>query len=123
MANDTSITAAAPPVQITVVGTGDGLVDGATGKTPADQPNLIISVISPALAILVRFLNVYIGTIVGLLAAAMADSSAIPAPDFWHLLVKCAGLAIGGAVVLSLKDILTIFARLETRWPLLTGNV
>lgn len=121
--NDKSITAPTPPVPITVIGTSDGLVQGTTAKTPPDQPNLIISVVSPLMAIVVRFINTYIGMVVGLLAAGMADSSAIPAVDFWHLLLKCGGLAIGGAVVLSLKDIVTIFGRLENKYPLLTGGV
>ena len=112
-------------VKVTVIGTGgesEGLVGGTTARTPTLQPNIYVNVISPFVAIVVRFLNVYVGMVVGLLGTAMT-SQAITAPDFGSLLIKCMGLAVGGAVVLSLKDIVTIFARLENKFPLSTGQV
>jgi len=110
------------PVPVTVIGTGDGLVKGTKATTPPDQPNIIVNVVQPIVALFVRFANVYIGNLVGLLAAGMT-SNAIPATDFWHLVLKCASLAIAGAVVLSLKDIVTVTAKLEQKFPLLTGSV
>src|SRR5688572_22885280 len=97
-----SITEVMPPVSVTVVGTGDGLVKGAKAVTPPDQPNIVVNVVTPIVALLVRFLHTYIGMVVGLLGVSMT-SDAIPAADFGQLLWKCCGLAIGGAVVLSLK--------------------
>jgi hypothetical protein len=117
-----TVTEVMPPVPVTVIGTGDGLVKGTKATTPADQPNLVVNVVQPVVALLVRFLNVYIGSLVGLLAAGMT-SNAIPAADFWHLFLKCASLAVAGAVVLSLKDIVTVTAKLEQKFPLLTGSV
>jgi hypothetical protein len=113
------------PVKVSIVGTGDGGLpaSGTIATTPGSHnPNLIVEVISPVVALLVRFLNVYIGNLVGLLAAGMT-STVIPASDFWHLFLKCASLAVAGAVVLCLKDIVTIFAGLEKRFPLGTGSV
>jgi hypothetical protein len=111
-----------PPVPITVIGTGEGLVSGTKATTPPDQPNLVVNVVQPVIALLVRAVNVYVGSLVGLLAAAI-PTNAIPAPDFGHLLLKCAGLAVAGTVVLMLKDIVTITAKLEQKFPLLTGSV
>ena len=111
-----------PPVPITVIGTGEGLVSGTKATTPPDQPNLVVNVVQPVIALLVRAVNVYVGSLVGLLAAAV-PTDAIAAPDFWHLFLKCAGLAIAGTVVLMLKDIVTITAKLEQKFPLLTGSV
>jgi hypothetical protein len=111
-----------PPVPITVIGTGDGLVAGTKAVTPHDQPNIVVNVVQPFVALFVRFLNVYIGNLVGLLAATVT-SDAIQASDFWHLFGKCAGLAVAGAVVLSLKDIITVTNKLEEKFPLLTGSV
>lgn len=117
-----TIPTATPPVTLTVIGTGDGLVNCTTARTPPDQPNIIIQVVAPVVAIAIRFVNVYLGMIVGLLATAMT-SNAIPAPDFGHLILKCAGLAIGGAVVLSLKDLVTVFTGWEKKFPLASGSV
>jgi hypothetical protein len=128
MPNDKAVPATIAPVQVAIIGTGTGdgggtpITSGTVAMTPDHMPNLAVRVITPVVAIAVRFLNVYIGTVVGLLVPAMT-SNVIPAPDFYHLLMKCAGLAVGGAVVLSLKDIVTIFARLEQKFPLLTGSV
>ncbi len=113
------------PVKVSIVGTGDGGLpaSGTIATTPGSHnPNLIVEVISPVVALLVRFGNVYVGNLVGLLAAAKT-SDIITATDFWHLFLKCASLAVAGAVVLSLKDIVTIFAGLEKKFPLGTGSV
>jgi len=117
-----TVTEVMPPVAVTVIGTGDGLVGGTKATTPPDQPNLVVNVVQPVVALLVRFVNVYIGNLVGLLAAGMT-SNAIPASDFGHLVLKCASLAVASAVVLSLKDIVTVFGKLEQKFPLLTGSV
>jgi hypothetical protein len=110
------------PVAVTVIGTPP--VGGpVTVVTPgASQPNIVVTVVSPLVAIVVRFLNVYVGMVVGLLGTAMT-SGAIAAPDFYHLVLKCGGLAIGGAVVLSLKDVVTVLSGLEQKFPLATGSV
>jgi len=114
-----------PPVVVTVVDTGNGTKmppNGTIAVTPDSQPNLVVVVVTPLMALLIRFVNVYIGMLVGLLGTAMT-SSAITAPDFGHLVLKCASLAIGGAVVLSLKDVITVLGGLERKYPLLTGSV
>lgn len=116
------------PVAVTIIGTstGDGPLVPATGtiaKTPgAHQPDLIVTVVTPLMAIVIRFANVYIGSLAGILAGAMA-SDVIPAADFVHLFRACAGLALGGAVLLSLKDVATVLTGLEKKFPLLTGSV
>lgn len=125
VAGDKPTTAMLPPVPVTIIGTMADAVPttGTIGVTPGpQQPNVLITVVTPFMALLVRFLNVYVGMVVGLLGTAMT-STAIPAPDFLHLVLKCAGLAIGGAVVLSLKDLVTIFGRLEQKYPLATGSI
>lgn len=118
-------TTVVPPVTVTVIGTdaaGAPLTTGTQATTPDHQPNLIVQVVNPLVAVALRFLNVYLGNLVGLVTAGMT-SNAIPAQDFGHLVAKCAGLAVAGAVVLSMKDILTVFSGLEKRWPLASGSV
>ncbi len=121
-------TAPIPPIVVTMIDTGttpgggSPLTTGTQASTPDHQPNIVLDMVKPVVALVIRFVNVYVGMVVGLLGTAMT-SNAIPAPDFWHLIVKCMGLAIGGAVVLMLKDVVTIFGKLERDHPLLTGSV
>lgn len=115
------------PVQVTIIGTGDGgnaapLQSGTVGVTADHMPNIVVTVIQPIAAVLVRSINFYIWMVVGLLGTAMT-SDVITAPDFGHLLLKCMGMAVGGTVVVTLKNIATIFTGLEKKFPLATGSV
>lgn len=122
MSDDKIVTEVMPPVSVTVIGTGDGLVKGAKAVTPPDQPNIVLNVVQPLVAVAVRFGHNYVTALVALVTAGMT-SNAIPYTDFTHLVVKCAGLAFGGAAVMVLKDIVTIFGRLEEKYPLASGSV
>lgn len=123
---DNLSTAPIEPVAVTIIGTGDGSVpitSGTVATTPGkQQANLAITVVSPLMALSVRFVHTYLGSVITLLTAGMT-SSAIPAADFWHLVLRCASLAFAGAAILSMKDILTVLSGLEKKWPLMTGNV
>lgn len=125
MPDDKTIPTATPPVTLTVIGTGDGLVQGAVAKTPPDQPNIVVNIVTPIMAILVRFANFYGAALLGLLIAGMtpAGGKLLYTGDFFQLVTVCASLALPGALVSSIKDILTITKNLENRWPLLTGGV
>jgi hypothetical protein len=115
------------PVAVAIIGmpSPPGVDPPATGsiiQTPAHQPNYILTVIPPLLAIFVRFANAYLTTLVGLVGVGMT-SNALPAADFAHLVLKCAGLSVAGAGFGLLKDLITVFGRLEGKYPLLTGSV
>lgn len=112
------------PIEVTVIqGTGDRapLASGLI-STPADQPNIVVNVISPLVAILIRFLNTYLTTLVGLISAGMV-TDIIPATDFVALVIACGKLSFAGAGLDALKNLVTIFGKLEGKFPLLTGNV
>ncbi len=113
------------PMTVTVIsGTGDGapIPSGTVMATPDHQPNLIIQVVGPIAAILVRFINTFLTALLGILMGAMT-SNVIQASDFIHLVYKCAGLAVAGAGVGLLKDLITVFGKLEGKYPLATGSV
>ncbi len=113
------------PIAVTVIGTGDGSTEpiaGAIGVTPGTQPNLVVTIVTPLAAILIRFANNYLTMLVGLVAAGMT-SNIIPATDFLHLVYECAKLAIAGAGLGLLKDIVTVVSGLERTHPLSTGSV
>lgn len=127
MTEDAKITASRPvePVQVAVIGTGDGghLPTGTEAVTPGqNQPNIVVNVVRPIFAIFVRFMNVFLPVFLGVLTGAMA-TDVIPASDFLHLALRCASLSVAGASVSALKDIITIFGKLEQKYPLLTGSI
>lgn len=116
-----------PPIAVTVIGTEDSgigvpLTTGTIAATPDHQPNIVVHVIPPIVAIVVRFANLYVITLTGLLTAAGA-TGVIKASDFWHLLLKCGGVALVPPALGMLKDLVTIFGQLEKKFPLLTGSV
>lgn len=116
------------PVKVTVIGTGDGtsLETGTVALTPKGQSNLIAIVVKPAVALAVRFVHAYGAALVGLLVGIpLADKATgmVPFSDFWDLLVKSSTLALSGPTIELLKNIVTIFARLENKYPLWTGSV
>jgi hypothetical protein len=124
---DLKVTESRPvvPVQVSVIGTGDGrrLPSGTEAETPGPhQPNIIVQVVTPIAAITIRFVNTFLTVMLGILTGAMA-TDIIPAADFFELAYKCAGLAVSGACVGLIKDLITIFGRLEQKNPLLTGSI
>jgi hypothetical protein len=122
---DLSISTPPTPVAVTMIGgTGDGAIskEKILATTPEQHANLLITVVSPLMALLIRFINSYLTILVGLVAAGMS-SDVIPAKDFGDLVLRCAGLSLAGAGLGALKDLVTIFGKLESKFPLLTGNV
>lgn len=109
-------------MHIAVIGTGDGGIKPGVQITPAGQPNVVYQVVGPVFAIFVRFVNTYLTLLVGVVTAGMT-SDLLPVSDFHNLIIFAAKLSLSGAVVGLLKDCLTVFGRLENKFPLLTGNV
>lgn len=119
------------PIKVAVIGgSGDGTIPAHLHDqvlpTPGDAvPNLVVKVVPVAVALLVRFGNAYFTTLVGIVSAGMTayGQEIMPTHDFTDLLYKSALLSISGPVVSLLKDLVTIFGKLEGKFPLLTGNV
>lgn len=120
-----------PPVTVAIIseGTGSGggtpLTTGTVGTTPDHQPNVVLRAISPVVAIIVRFINAYLTTVVGLITAAETPLGAhvLPARDFYHLFLTCSSLAVAGPIVDLAKNLITIFGKLESKFPLGTGSI
>ena len=111
------------PVSVTLVGTGDGPVKGTKATTPHDQPNIVLNVVQPLVAIAVRFGNTFCVSLGGSLAAGGITSKVIPHQDFAQLIQASVFLAACIAGVGLVKDLGTVFMGLEKRFPLLTGSV
>lgn len=128
---DEKVTTSQPlePLRVAVIGTGTAtggpapLQTGTVAATPEDhQPNLLVVVVPPLTAIAIRAVNTYLTVLVGLVAAGMT-SDVIPSSDFLDLLQRCASLSVAGTGLGVLKDLVTVFGKLEGKFPLLTGNV
>lgn len=117
------------PVSVTVIGTDNVGLSRRTetvATTPgAHQSNVIVRVIAPMTAIFVRFINLFLVTLVGLLIAGMtpAGGKLLYTKDFYHLVLTCANLSLPGAALGFVKDLVTVFGRLEQEFPLSTGSV
>ncbi len=103
-------------VNVTVVGTGTGreLKDDTLAMTPGSQPNIAISVIGPVRALAIRFTHQFL---LSLTTGGGAEYVGI-IPDGYLLEIALAA-AVGGL----LKDLVTIFNNLESKYPGLTGSV
>ena len=123
--SEKSVTEVVQPVVVSVIGgTGDGgLKQDTVATTPGSQPNLVVQVVTPIVAVAVRFINTYLVTLSGLIVAGGVLTKAIPAGDFIALVKVCGGLSLGVAGVGLIKDLATVFSGLEKRFPLASGSV
>lgn len=112
------------PVTVTAVTTGDAsrLADVVIETPGPHQPNLIVQAIPPVVALVVRFAKTFTIAWLGIVTGAMS-STILPFTDFQDLALKACSLSVAGAVIGLGKDLITIFGRLEQKYPLLTGNV
>jgi hypothetical protein len=116
-------------VVISGAGTGDGsvpIVSGTIAKTASPLTSDVRMLVIPAIvAITVRFGNTFLAALVGLLVAAMTPlgGKLLYTSDFFTMIVTCSSLALPGAFLGLIKDLVTIFGKLENKYPLLTGNV
>ncbi len=110
------------PTIVTVTGTGDGkaLPDRVLAQTPDGLPNVEVRVIQPLMVILIRSARVYLQTLLGLVTAGMAAPKAIPAADFYHLVILCAGLSLAPAGVTLLQNAVELLGQLNQKYPTLT---
>ena len=113
------------PVTVTVIGTkaDDIPAPGTVAVTPKQsQPNLIVNVVTPIAAIFIRFGNLYMISILGLITTGMT-TDIIPFDDFTNLVVKSGKAALVPAALGFGKDLITVFGKLERKYPLATCSV
>lgn len=116
-------------VSLIGTGTGDGgqapIRNGTVAETPGEtQPNVVLRVVRPFVAIGVRAIHLFLATLLGLIGAgAVIGQDFIPFTDFWDLVMKGATVAATATALGFLKDVVTIFKRLEEKYPLLTGSI
>lgn len=113
------------PVTISIVGTGTGdgggvapTPNGTIAETPGTQPNLLVNVVPPVIAIAIRFVNQFLTAFAGFIGVDVV------APNLFSLDVReMALLALSAATIGLIKNLITIFGRLEGKYPLVTGSI
>lgn len=104
------------PMAVTVIGTGDGRLQDTVAQTPNHMPNLVVQVVTPVVAVLVRAANMFFVTLTGLAGTTATGFTAL---DFKQMIIT----ALITAGLGSLKDIATIFAGLQRKFPLASGSI
>jgi len=120
-----------PPVTmeaVTIIGTGTGdgspLKTGDVAQTPDHLPNLVIRVISPVIAIVVRAVVAFLTAATGVLTAAgLGGGKIFGAIDLHGILVLAGWVGVCAAIPITGKNLLTIFLGLEKKFPLWTGTI
>lgn len=110
-----------PAPSTAVVVSGTAFKIGQTLDTPHGEPNVVVTVITPLVAILVRATKAYVQTLLGLLSASAFGmaSTVLPAGDFLHTLKVCAGLSVASGVMSLLTNISVLLTALGDRFPIL----
>lgn len=112
------------PITVSVVGSTATpasiapLPSGTVAKTPAGLPNVLVNVVNPLVAMSVRAAHVFMMTFMGALGTGAAGVT--PADWTWK---TAALIGLGAAFVETGKNLITIFADLENKNPLLTGSI
>ena len=115
-------------IQVTAIGTGDGMPMNGTSvvaETPHGTPNVVVEFVRPIVALSVRFGFTFGTILVSMLSVAMTPygQKLLPITDFTELVKSCAIFALSGASFELIKNIVTIFGKLEAKYPLWTGSV
>lgn len=114
------------PLPVTVIGvrtegTGAVIPNGQVITTPDHQPNLVVQVIRPSVAVLVRAGNVFLNTLLGGLGLTIAGTQVQSLA--WASWKGALVIAASAAIVNTIQSLVTIFGDLEKKHPLLTGSI
>lgn len=119
------------PVTVSIIGTEattpaatTPLTSGTLAETPTGQPDVRVNVVAPMMAIGVRFLHVFLVSFVGLVTAAGIGVTGMdPNISLQTALLAALKPSLAIAGVETLKNLITIFGRLEGKYPLATGSI
>lgn len=115
----------APMTVAVITGTGDGaqIPSGTEFQTPDHQPNVVVMVVTPIVAILIRAVNVFLNTLLGGMGLVGVSSLTAMPTLAWASWKVAIVFAASAALVNVLQTCATIFGKLENKFPLMTGNV
>ncbi len=123
----TTVSRPVTPETVSVIGIADTstLKSGTVAVTEdPHQPNMIINVISPLVALIVRFGYDWSTAFVGIAGAGgLGGDKLIHHTDLLSLLQTAAIVSTCVAGLAAMKNAATIFSGLEKRFPLASGSV
>lgn len=121
------------PTPVTLIGTKKDMIPtvGTIATTPGPgQPNVVVeNIITPFVAIVVRFAFMFAKSVAGFLTLSMVPPGGNPVliamhgMDFYHLLLTGIGLSIAPTVYDLLQSLVGVLGKLEQKYPLLTGSI
>jgi hypothetical protein len=119
-------TAVIPSVKVTVIGDKPSttVID-----MPGNHPNIVQTVITPLVAIVVRFAFMFVKSLLGYLTISMVPPGnnpvllAMHGMDFYHLLLTGIGLSVAPTAYDLLQSLVTILGKLEQKYPVASGSV
>lgn len=109
------------PTPSTAIVISNTAPQGQMIATPRGQPDIIVRVVTPLAAILIRASKAYLQTLIGLLSAAGFGVTILtPKPgDFFATLQLCAGLAVASGVMSLLTNTTLLLTALGDKFPTL----
>lgn len=110
-------------VKVSVIGTGDAskLESGMVAVTPgANQPNLVMQVFSPVVAVAIRFGYDWVKAFLGTAVVGKMAEGGVPNLNVLQAAILSATVI---ALIGLLYNLATVFSGLEKKYPLLTGSV
>ena len=110
------------PITVLAIGTGTGDGRAPTTQmvtTSLHQKDVVLKFVTPLAAITISFVWMFLTVLVTVITAAGVAPDMIPFADFRQLLEKASSVALTGACLNLLKDLLTLFTDLKNRFPLL----
>lgn len=117
--NEKLVETAMPPIHVAVIGgTGDGGVRPQTIETPKGQRNVVLTPISTALALGIRFVDTFLTALIAV-AGLGGLTDMIPFEDFADLLRKGASAGVIAGGVGFIKDMASVVGKLKQKYPLL----
>lgn len=105
--------------RVSVGGTGDGRIKQMTITTPEGQANIIVNLVPTALGLLFGFIETFLTGLLSTATVASISNQLIPFADFAGLVRVAASVALTGAALGTLKDLVVIVGQLKKRWPVL----
>ncbi len=107
------------PVVVTVIGTGDAgrLPTGTVARTDGvHQPNVITTVVTPLLLLLLRGSKAFMVSFVGVIGVG-GPTGIIPAHSFWDLALKAASLSVGVGFMAVANALVEVLTKLDQKFP------
>lgn len=110
------------PVRVSVIGrAATHEIAATTGGV--ETPNVVLRIVGPMLAVLIRFVHEFLTSFVGTLTAGVTVDGLIAGGNMQLVVKGALIIAATTAGIGALKNLITIFGNLGQKYPLISGEV